>query len=169
MLKWLRRLFDHIEWANQRALRVVERTGNERGLELLAHVVASEKVWLTRLQGRASAHLEIWPDHSLEECEALMEENLEGYRRALDSLSSEHLQRRVSYQNSAGTDFRTPIGDILLHVALHGAYHRGQIAQGIRTAGGEPVNTDFITYVREQSDTVRPGGEEAPGPTGSNT
>jgi uncharacterized damage-inducible protein DinB len=36
----------------------------------------------------------------------------------------------------------------LMHVALHGAYHRGQIAQVIRQGGGEPVNTDFITFQR---------------------
>jgi len=34
-------------------------------------------------------------------------------------------------------------------VALHGSYHRGQVAAAVRAAGGEPVNTDYITYVRE--------------------
>jgi uncharacterized damage-inducible protein DinB len=46
-------------------------------------------------------------------------------------------------------EFQTPIKDLLMHVALHGSYHRGQIAQALRLAGGEPVNTDFITFVRE--------------------
>ena len=39
--------------------------------------------------------------------------------------------------------------DIVTHVALHGAYHRGQIAWVLRHGAGEPVSTDFITMVRE--------------------
>jgi uncharacterized damage-inducible protein DinB len=41
------------------------------------------------------------------------------------------------------------VEDVLLHVALHGSYHRGQIAAAVRAAGGEPVNTDFVTWTRE--------------------
>lgn len=33
--------------------------------------------------------------------------------------------------------------------AIYGAYHRGQIARAHRAAGETPVNTDFITFVRE--------------------
>ncbi|NIP57628.1 MAG: damage-inducible protein DinB, partial [Gemmatimonadetes bacterium] len=47
-------------------------------------------------------------------------------------------------------EFRTPIGEILLHVLLHGSYHRGQIALRMRDVGEEPVNTDLITFVRER-------------------
>lgn len=39
----------------------------------------------------------------------------------------------------------------LLHVALHGTYHRGQIARELRRAGEESVNTDFIQFVRDGS------------------
>lgn len=57
----------------------------------------------------------------------------------------------MSYRSSQGTPFQTSVGDILMHLASHGAYHRGQIALLLRQAGAEPLNTDFITFVREQS------------------
>ena len=40
------------------------------------------------------------------------------------------------------------LGEILEHLHLHGAYHRGQIAAWMRWEGIAPVNTDFITFVR---------------------
>ena len=39
--------------------------------------------------------------------------------------------------------------DILFHLASHGAYHRGQISVTLRHSNLEPVNTDYITFVRE--------------------
>jgi uncharacterized damage-inducible protein DinB len=41
------------------------------------------------------------------------------------------------------------VEDILTHVLLHSAYHRGQIASQTRAAGGTPAYTDFIHAVRQ--------------------
>jgi len=41
------------------------------------------------------------------------------------------------------------VGDILTHVAMHGAYHRAQIAAAVRESGREPAYTDFIHAVRQ--------------------
>lgn len=148
MKEWLERLLDHMEWANTRALEVVRETGEEESLELLAHVIATERVWMARIRTGDSSGLEIWPDLTVEECERLLEENLDLYRSFAESVSEEGLRRAVRYRNSSGTEFETPVGEILLHVALHGTYHRGQIARELREAGEEPVNTDFIQFVR---------------------
>ena len=55
----------------------------------------------------------------------------------------------VRYRNSRGEEFHTPVGDLLTHVLMHGAYHRGQIAASVRRAGGEPAATDYIAFTRE--------------------
>jgi uncharacterized damage-inducible protein DinB len=44
--------------------------------------------------------------------------------------------------------------DILTHVVVHGAYHRGQIAKLLGRAGVAAVNTDYITFAR----VVEPDG-----------
>jgi uncharacterized damage-inducible protein DinB len=54
----------------------------------------------------------------------------------------------VAYRTSRGEPFTTRLEDILAHVVLHGAHHRGQIALRVREAGGDPAGTDYITYVR---------------------
>ena len=74
-------------------------------------------------------------------------------RRVLEAVrrTGDDRAREVDYTNSSGERFRTPLGEILLHVTHHGEHHRGQIARAVRRAGDEPVNTDFITFVRERA------------------
>jgi uncharacterized damage-inducible protein DinB len=55
----------------------------------------------------------------------------------------------VSYTNSRGEPWTSSVRDILLHVVLHSAYHRGQIATAVRASGHEPAYTDFVHGVRQ--------------------
>lgn len=147
----LLRLLDHLEWSNRRALEAVREAGEERALRVLSHLLAAERVWLRRLETGDSSDLEIWPELDIEACADRLTRNVEACRRHLRSMSPEDLDGRVTYRNSEGRrEFHTPAGEILLHVMLHGSYHRGQIARRLREAGEEPVNTDFITFVREE-------------------
>jgi uncharacterized damage-inducible protein DinB len=42
------------------------------------------------------------------------------------------------------------VEEILTHVTIHSAYHRGQIASDVRSAGLEPAYTDYIHAVRQR-------------------
>jgi uncharacterized damage-inducible protein DinB len=145
------RLFRHAEWANRRVLALLQNLSAppEKARRVFAHLLAAEQVWLTRLRGEDSSALEIWPDFSLEKIASPVEKNAAAYRQYLAALTEAKLDSVVNYRNSKGAAFRTSVKDILTHVSMHGSYHRGQIAQTIRGAGFEPVNTDFITFVRE--------------------
>jgi uncharacterized damage-inducible protein DinB len=149
MTTYLTKLFDHLAWADARVLDGLGRApgGDARALQLYGHVLGSEHVWLARLHERA-ARVPIWPTLSLDECAALAAENVAGFRAVVASATPADIAREVSYVNSAGTAFRSTVEDILLHVALHGAYHRGQVALVVRGAGGEPMPTDYIAFVR---------------------
>ena len=151
MKSYYLRLFHHADWSNRRVLTLLQNLNvpPEKARRVFAHLLAAEQVWLTRLRGEDSSHLEIWPDHSLEKCAVQVEVNAAGYRRYLEALTDDMLNFAMTYRNSKGTEFSNPVGDILTHVCLHGSYHRGQIAQTIRGAGFEPVYVDFITFVRE--------------------
>jgi uncharacterized damage-inducible protein DinB len=149
MSRSLTKLIDHLGWADARVLDGLQRTPgtDPRALELYAHVVGAEHVWLARLHQRAP-RVAVWPTLSLDECAALAAENLAGFRAVLANCTPEELARDVPYTNSAGQAFRSSIEDIVLHVALHGMYHRGQVALVVRGAGGEPIPTDYIAFVR---------------------
>ncbi len=165
----LTRIWDHLAWSAARLDRRLadaasEEVGlpgqeaHEEALRLLAHLVYAERIWLDRIAAGTSDH-PVWPDPdhppSLEAIRALQEGTLaEG--RALLREAETDLAQTVRYQNSSGTAFEAELGDLLLHVGLHGAYHRGQVARLLRQGGLEPVNTDYITWVRAGSPSPAP-------------
>lgn len=151
MMETIRKLFSHDEWANKRLLDSFKSASsrNEKAQRLLAHLLVSEKIWLLRLRGEDTSEIDKSPELSLEDCEQLSHEMSKAYVDFLDSLSEEDLDSKFTYKNFAGAEFHTPLKDILLHVALHGTYHRGQIASAVRLEGTTPVSTDFIIFVRE--------------------
>lgn len=146
----LRRLVEHLAWANRRALASARDAGDEEARRLIAHVLGAERVWLARLETGGSSGLEIWPDLGLGACDELLAENAKALRRYVEERGGAKLRAPVAYRNSKGRAFETPARDILLHLCLHGEHHRGQIARRVREAGLEPVNSDYITFVRRE-------------------
>jgi uncharacterized damage-inducible protein DinB len=140
----------YAHWANSRTLEMLRGCPEvePKALTLFPHILAEEHLWLCRLQGR-TPDISLWPDLGLDEAERLIELNLAGYRDYARNVPEGELQREVAYRTSKGSDYKTSVLDILLHILSHGAYHRGQIAQAIKRGGGEVVDTDYITFVRE--------------------
>jgi uncharacterized damage-inducible protein DinB len=149
MLGYLRKLIDHLKWADDAVLEALRTTpgSDSRALTLYAHVLGAEAVWLARIAGRP-ADVAVWPTLSLEGAANLAARNAKELDDVVASLAPSDVTREIDYRNSAGREFRSTIEDILLHVALHGSYHRGQVALVIRAGGGEPASTDYIGFIR---------------------
>src|SRR6476646_110371 len=145
----LRKLIAHLKWADAAALEALRRSSgaDTRALTIYSHVLGAEAVWLARLAGRPS-DVAVWPILPLEQAASLAERNAAELDALLVSLRPDALGREIDYRTSDGRAFRSSIEDILLHVALHGSYHRGQIALLIRGGGGEPASTDYIAFIR---------------------
>ncbi len=145
----IRKLFAHLVWADDRVLDALSAAPaiEPVWLELFGHILGAEHVWLARLR-EEPATVAVWPALSVEQCRALARETRAGYDMLLAGLDPAGLGRLISYRNSAGQDFRSSVEDILLHVALHGSYHRGQVASLMRRGGAAPAATDYIAYVR---------------------
>jgi uncharacterized damage-inducible protein DinB len=143
------RLYKHLEWADARVLESLRSAQNakQRDLELYSHILGSEHVWLSRING-TPARIAVWPTLTLEECEKVGKENISAFNGVVARLTPGLLQTNVTYRNSAGDQFTSTIEDILTHVAMHGAYHRGQIAAALRAKGDTPSPTDYIAFVR---------------------
>ncbi len=160
----LLRLYDHLAWANQQVLSGLEALAPvpPRALELFNHVLAAENVWLSRILGEPP-QVAVWPQLELAECARLAAANQQGFASLLEPAKADDLAREVAYQNSAGQAFRSRISDILLHVVLHGMYHRGQIAIILRDAGLTPTPIDYIAFVRGVPAATRQPGQKQPG------
>lgn len=149
MIARISKLYEHLEWADAKVLAALRATpgSDPRGLSLYNHVLAAEHVWCSRIRGTAP-RVAVWPSLALDECAALAAENAASYRALIAGLVPADLARAISYVNSAGAAFTSALEDMLLHVALHGSYHRGQVALVVRDGGGEPAPTDYIAFTR---------------------
>ena len=146
-MEHIERLFRHLVWADEAvasAIAAARASGDAR--ELYAHLVGTEAVWLARLRG--DTPVEVWPDPDRLDLAAFARDVHGRYRAWLDGVDPTELRRPVEYVNSAGRSFTSSVEDILLHVFLHGAYHRGQIAWLLRSGGAEPAPSDYIAFAR---------------------
>ena len=143
----LLRLFTYDAWANREALASIRNAAaqRERPTKMLAHIIAGNWLWLSRMR-REKSPMDVWPELSLEQCAAEISKLETEWKTFLSRLD---LTAQASYQNSQGEKFSSRQADILMHVVMHGAYHRGQIAAAIRAAGSEPAYTDFIHCIRQ--------------------
>jgi len=150
--KHLLRTFEHMYWADRKTLGGLRNglpSAAVRALKVFGHVIAAEAVWLARLHGEDWTSIPIWPEWGIDECAARQEANERGYRAFLETTPDERLESTIDYRSSKGDPFQTAIQDVLMHVAMHGVWHRGQVAMLVREAGGAPVNTDFAPFTRE--------------------
>jgi len=143
------RLFNHLYWADRLVLESLRAARNPpaKAIEVYCHVLGAEHVWMSRINGERPK-LEVWPKLTLEQCDEIASANHESFRELVGELTPAALSREIAYRNSAGLSFVSTLEDILTHVALHGSYHRGQIASSLRAGGETPVATDFIVFAR---------------------
>jgi uncharacterized damage-inducible protein DinB len=148
MTQQLDRLLQYNVWANLEALRSLsDGAPTPRSLRWMAHIVGSEYLWMARLQ-REAAVLPVWPDLDLPTCAAHQKELSRRWPEYLKAARNS-LADKVRYTNSKGETWTNTVEDILTHVVVHSAYHRGQIASDLRAAGSVPAYTDYIHAVRE--------------------
>jgi len=152
MNEGLIRLVEHLIWADGAVIDSLRSQTQlpPRVQEILAHVVAAERVWLARINNEREDVPPVWPDLSLAECRSLGARNASALRELVRTRKEGDFQETIAYTNTRGQKFENTLEDIILHVCVHGSYHRGQIATLMRAGGGVPINTDYITYRRSQ-------------------
>src|SRR5271154_890355 len=152
MLEYFLRQFRYDAWANGEVLAAINASGSgslpARPVHLLAHILSAQRLWLERLRQQPQS-LPVWPEFGLEQCAAQISELANLWREYVAQLSSAGLSATITYKNSKGEPWTSAVQDVLTHVVLHSAYHRGQIASLMRAGGDTPAYTDFIHAVRQ--------------------
>lgn len=142
------RLFAYDRWANEVVLRTLSQLQDppQRAVKVMAHIVGTQYVWYARMMGEA-ASVPVWPEWSAAQIGAPAAEIAARWKEAA-MRGEDFLRREFSYSNTKGEKWTSRNDDVLMHVVMHGAYHRGQIAAQIRASGNEPPYTDYIQAVR---------------------
>lgn len=157
----LRDLYAYTEWANARLFDVAATLGAEAWARdlggsfpslgaTLAHLVGAEWIWLYRWTGNLPSSRPNWSETP--ECEALRSalRDVERRRAAFfGRLTEAEMDRPLTYRLFSGAVQTLPLRDVLLHVANHATYHRGQAAAMLRRLGATPPATDFLVYAVE--------------------
>lgn len=141
-------LLQYDMWANQETLKSLnEGAPTPRSVRWMAHIIGAELLWMARLK-REPAILPVWPDLDLRSCGAHLQHLSQLWPEYL-SRNQDSAPNRVSYTNSKGESWTNTVEEILTHVVIHSAYHRGQIASELRAAGSVPAYTDYVHAVRQ--------------------
>jgi uncharacterized damage-inducible protein DinB len=150
LLEHLRRQIGYDDWANREVLAGLRASAHPsvRPRQLLAHILSAERLWLERMRQQPQ-NLPVWPDFTLDRSQEQIVDLARLWREFLGQLSPAGLLQTVVYKNTKGEPWTSTVEDILTHVLLHSAYHRGQIASLVRAGGEQPAYTDFIHAVRQ--------------------
>ena len=142
----VRRRFRHHAWAGSALLGVIADHPAPGALRPFAHALAADRVWHHRLTGAPAEGLEFWPILDVAGCRVLLAETTADWTATLGGPVD--LDAGLAYQNSRGEPFESAVADVLDHVLLHAAHHRGQANAALRVSGATPRALDFIFWAR---------------------
>jgi len=145
----LRELYRYNDWANRRIIVAVKESRSERCRQVLAHLLTTEEEYLARLFGKDSTGFNFWPEISIEQCGDLARTVAEKYEKLIRRFDEEGLDLWTRYRTSEGIAHENDFRDMLTHVIIHSATHRGNIMMKLREEGFEPPKIDYIIYLRE--------------------
>ena len=148
-IEHLRQLFAYNDWANRRIIKTLQENKSEKSQKILAHLLLTEKEYFERLYGKDSTGFDFWQDLSLDECEKLALDIMLSYEDLLRKFDEDGLSLIAKYKTSEGAQYQNTFCEMLSHVLLHSATHRGNIILKLREEGFMPPKIDYIIYLRE--------------------
>lgn len=155
MKAYFSRLFNYDRFANEILVELILKPGApQKSMQLMAHLLAAQQVWLNRCQLLPNPVDPLWPDWQSDTFKQLIATKNNAWHTFLDGLQPDDFDQIISYQNSKGDRFEDKLSDILAHVINHGTHHRAQAGQHLKAAGMDLPPMDYIFYIRRLSGKV---------------
>ena len=166
-------LFDYNEWANARILaqagklsQAQLRQDNALGwgsfMGGLAHVMAAESAWVSRLFDEPASQGLAGDDFAdVAALQARWTQETARLRRCLDAMTEDDLARVITRERG-GWRMSTSVREALQHLMNHGTQHRAECAALLTGWGHSPGDLDMTVYI-SQNRPVREGGEMTSG------
>jgi uncharacterized damage-inducible protein DinB len=155
----IRELYGYHRWANRRLFDVAVGLGDAVTQDMgrhwsvpsvkgmFAHLYGADFIWLSRWKGGSPGRLPGDTDFpSLGQLRASWDALELEQRAFVEGLGEADLARPVTYKNTAGEEFRVPLGPLLQHVVNHATHHRSEIATMITLISASPPDTGINTY-----------------------
>lgn len=165
-LELIRAYYGYNEWANNRLLKTAEALSADEfsrpqgaswgSIEAnFGHIVGAQIIWLSRWRKATSPLpiVEVQAITGFDGISAAFEGSHTDLREFVAGLSDQGLDEVLAYTDSRGNAYRSVLWQLLLHVANHGTYHRGEIAMALTALGHSPGDLDYRRFevAREMS------------------
>ena len=124
------------------------KTADSSVLGTLAHVFAADRVWLARVKGETPGPFITPEDRRLEVLQNDWPALHRRWKLYGDELTDDGVLEVISYKDTKGNAYQTPLWQVLLHLVNHGTHHRGQVSGFLRSMGHTPPATDLVAYYR---------------------
>ncbi|MES2265824.1 MAG: DinB family protein [Bacteroidota bacterium] len=148
------RLLNYDLFANTSIVQlIVERGVTGKPVELMAHLLAAQQIWLKRLQSLPAPLAPLWPDANANELMPVVNANYNDLLVFFETLQPEDFDRVIAYKNSVGY-FESMVSDIITHLINHGTHHRAQIGTLLKLDGATLPPLDYVLYLRNLNQTV---------------
>ena len=163
--EFIRHLFDYMIWSDRAMFEAGQKIAEAeyyKSREISAgsihnvfvHQMVAQNTWLNRWKGKVMVgRLENQTEHPTRE---LLAERWPLVHRALlefvDQQSAHSLNESLTVRRNNGELLTLPLGAMMMHVADHGTYHRGQLATMFKQAGVEPVYAPYFRFALTQTE-----------------
>jgi uncharacterized damage-inducible protein DinB len=149
------KLFEFEYWSNTEILNAIKslKEKDERAMLLFSHLLSSPCMWLCRVEKRDMT-CTLFQERTLQECEILMKENLDGWKKYLSNKTEQDLEEKIEFISAwelNPSKRSMSIGDAITHLINHSSYHRGQIVASIK---GKVEVLPLSTYIMFASEVV---------------
>lgn len=122
--------------------------------QTVLHILWAEELWLERWQSRSFVRaLNSEEVPTLEMVRAKLEDIHRKQLQFLKALNPADADRIIGYVNFQDQKWEYSLRQMVQHLIVHSAYHRGQLATLFRQLGIVPPQTDYLVFVDAESVT----------------
>ncbi len=149
MKSYFIQLLNYDRYANLQVLSLINGSHQPaKPVQLMAHLLAAQQIWLRRCTGQPINGAVLWPDWPADALEQIIDDNHQRWLTFLEKSNDGDFEKSISYKDLKGNPFENRLSDILAHMINHGTHHRAQAGQHLKLAGADLPVSDYIFYLR---------------------
>ena len=158
----LERVFSYKAKANEEILMAMRQfddasPAKEIAIRVLNHTYAVDRIFAANLTGTEHGYTSPNPGlaPSLEELSAAIKTSDQWYINYVSLLDEARLAERIDFTFTDGLPGRMSRDEMLMHVTVHGEYHRGQISLIMMQNSIAPPGDGFTSFLHKAEASTR--------------